>query len=123
MDTYFSSINDCSFWKTDLFCGENDMGNHEDSVYPRIFPADSYRTGDGRTHVYCIADSAGCGNHHLVCKNRILKETVISVQVWRFLLTLGNTQSIMKKNQLSMNSRRGFPGEAAFSLQHSIPIT
>ena len=26
MDTYFSSINDCSFWKIGLFCGENDMG-------------------------------------------------------------------------------------------------
>ena len=47
MDTYFSSINDCSFWKTDLFCGENDMGSYENSVYPRIFSADSYRTGDG----------------------------------------------------------------------------
>lgn len=38
MDTYFSSINDCSFWKTDLFFGENDMGSYENSVYPRIFP-------------------------------------------------------------------------------------
>ena len=28
MDTYFSSINDCSFWKNDLFCGENDMGSY-----------------------------------------------------------------------------------------------
>ena len=53
----------------------------------------------------------------------VLKKTVISIQIWRFLLTMGNTQSIMKKNQLSMNSRRGFPGEAVFSLQHSIPIT
>ena len=52
MDTYFSSINDCSFWKTDLFCGENDMGSYENSVYPRIFSADFYRTGDGRTYVY-----------------------------------------------------------------------
>ena len=60
MDTYFSSINDCSFWKTDLFCGENDMGSYENSVYPRIFSADSYRTGDGRTYVYCTADFAGC---------------------------------------------------------------
>ena len=76
MDTYFSSINDCSF-----------------------------------------------GNHYMVCEDCVLKKTVISIQIWRFLLTMGNTQSIMKKNQLSMNSRRGFPGEAVFSLQHSIPIT
>ena len=58
-----------------------------------------------------------------VCEDCVLKKTVISIQIWRFLLTMGNTQSIMKKNQLSMNSRRGFPGEAVFSLQHSIPIT
>lgn len=123
MDTYFSSINDCSFWKTDLFCGENDMGSYENSVYPRIFSADSYRTSDGRTYVYCTADFAGCGNHYMVCEDCVLKKTVISIQIWRFLLTMGNTQSIMKKNKLSMNSRRGFPGEAVFSLQHSIPIT
>ena len=73
MDTYFSSINDCSFWKTDLFCGENDMGSYENSVYPRIFSADSYRTGDGRTYVYCTADPFDCGNYHLVFPHRILK--------------------------------------------------
>ena len=122
MDTDFSSINDRSFWKADLFCGKNDMGSYENSVYPCIFPAVSHRAGDGWISVYCTADSVGCGNHHLVCKNCILKETVISIWVWRFLLTMGNTQSIMKKNQLSMDSRRGVPGEAAFSLQHSIPI-
>ena len=99
MDTYFSSINDCSFWKTDLFCGENDMGSYENSVYPRIFSADSYRTGDGRTYVYFTADFAGCGNHYMVCEDCVLKKTVISIQIWRFLLTMGNTQSIMKKNQ------------------------
>ena len=89
MDAYFSSINDCSFWITDLFCGENDMGSYENSVYPRIFPADSYRAGDGRTHVYCTADFAGCGNHHMVCEDCVLKETAISIQIWRFLVDNG----------------------------------
>lgn len=77
------------FGKLIFFAVKMDMGSYENSVYPRIFSADSYRTGDGRTYVYCTADFAGCGNHYMVCEDCVLKKTVISIQIWRFFVDNG----------------------------------
>lgn len=119
MDTYFSSINDRSFWKTDLFRSETDMGIYKNFVYPCIIPAVFNRTGICRTDVYCNSDSSDCRNCRMAFQNCILKrlkKPSYLFRIWRFLLTVTDTDSIIKKNP------GVFPDETAFWLHHFIPI-